>query len=304
MDAYIIGKLIGEFRIRKGYSQEELCYGICSVSSMSRIESGKQIPSKKTAEALLSRLGVSVPSSDVVMSKIEIERWNLEQKITQYIISGNCDIDDMVKAYEGLGEMDNLECQKILFFKTICENTCENDKQLVLSHFVEALRYSIPKFRLGEELSFTLLTETERLILNNIAVTEFELGNLDEAIRIEEFLRRYYEDNTNSSVSSTNLPVILFNLSNWYETKGDYEKSIEVAESGRKKCLHFGQLDHFPLFIMNRGWAYGKLGDMEKCKQDIDYAVRTMVEMEKRELAEEQFRCAKNEFPSIGFEQP
>ncbi len=236
MDAYIIGKLIGEFRIRKGYSQEELCYGICSVSSMSRIESGKQIPSKKTAEALLSRLGVLVPSSDIVMSKIEIERWNLEQKITQYIISGNCDIDDMVKAYEGLGEMDNLECQKILFFKTICENT--------------------------------------------------------------------YENNTNSSVSSTNLPVILFNLSNWYETKGDYEKSIEVAESGRKKCLHFGQLDHFPLFIMNRGWAYGKLGDMEKCKQDIDYAVRTMVEMEKRELAEEQFRCAKNEFPSIGFEQP
>ncbi|MBR4629226.1 MAG: hypothetical protein IKO57_02120 [Treponema sp.] len=55
---------------------------------------------------------------------------------------------------------------------------------------------------------------------------------------------------------------------------------------------------------MNRGWAYGKLGNMEKCRQDIDYAVRTMIEMQKNELAEEQYRCAKAEFPSIDFEKP
>jgi len=42
MDAYIIGKLIKEFRVRKGYSQEELCYGLCAVSTLSRIESGIQ----------------------------------------------------------------------------------------------------------------------------------------------------------------------------------------------------------------------------------------------------------------------
>ncbi len=304
MDAYTIGKLIKEFRIRNGYSQEELCYGLCAVSTLSRIERGDQVPSKKTAEAFLSRLGVSTSSSYIVMNNVDFDRWNLEQQMTQAILSDDCDIGNLIKEYESLGEMDNLERQKILFFKTICENHHENDKQAVLSHFVEALQLSIPNFRLGEEFSFSLLTETERLILNNIAIAEFELGNIEEAIRIEEFLRNYYgTKSTNSLFCSTNLPVILFNLSNWYETKGDYEKSIEAAAAGKKVCIKFGQLDHFPLFVMNSGWAYGKLGDMKKCKSDIDYAIKTLVEMEKFELAEEQLRIVQSEFPDIAFEK-
>ncbi len=48
MDAYIIGKLIKEFCVRKGHSQEELCYGLCAVSTLSRIESGNQAFPKST----------------------------------------------------------------------------------------------------------------------------------------------------------------------------------------------------------------------------------------------------------------
>ena len=82
MEIYIIGKLIGEFRKRKKISQEELSFGICAVSTLSKIESGKQIPNRKTAEALLSKLGESVPGNFLVMSGSEVARLNLESKMT------------------------------------------------------------------------------------------------------------------------------------------------------------------------------------------------------------------------------
>lgn len=43
MKTYIVGGVIKEFRIRYNISQEELCDGLCAVSTLSRIESGKQI---------------------------------------------------------------------------------------------------------------------------------------------------------------------------------------------------------------------------------------------------------------------
>ncbi len=51
------GKLVREIRNRKNISQEELCDGICSVSNLSRIENGLQIPNTITAELIVQRLG-------------------------------------------------------------------------------------------------------------------------------------------------------------------------------------------------------------------------------------------------------
>ena len=66
MPLYSVGKVIKEARERlrcldkKKYSQENLCDGICSVPTLSKIECGLQNPSKKVMEALLQRLGLPI----------------------------------------------------------------------------------------------------------------------------------------------------------------------------------------------------------------------------------------------------
>lgn len=44
METYRIGEIIREQRNRRNISQEELCFGICSVTTLSRIENGNQKP--------------------------------------------------------------------------------------------------------------------------------------------------------------------------------------------------------------------------------------------------------------------
>lgn len=57
MQKYMMGDFIREMRIESGYSQEELCEGICSTGNLSKIENNIRRPEFNKLEALLQRLG-------------------------------------------------------------------------------------------------------------------------------------------------------------------------------------------------------------------------------------------------------
>ena len=74
MAHYAVGSLIREARERQKYSQEELCYGICTPSTLSRIENGVQAPGKKILESLMQRLGIVDRIYNSYLSQEEMER--------------------------------------------------------------------------------------------------------------------------------------------------------------------------------------------------------------------------------------
>ncbi|MCD7822757.1 MAG: helix-turn-helix domain-containing protein [Oscillospiraceae bacterium] len=59
MDKIEIGSLIKTCREDKNITQEELCNGICTASTLSRIESGKFNSNTSILARLLERLGLS-----------------------------------------------------------------------------------------------------------------------------------------------------------------------------------------------------------------------------------------------------
>ncbi len=60
--------LIHRERLRRNWSQEGLCKGICSVSYLSKIEQGKAVPSEEILTALLSRLDIAAsPDPEAVV---------------------------------------------------------------------------------------------------------------------------------------------------------------------------------------------------------------------------------------------
>ena len=56
MAFYKIGNVIRKRRIDLNLTQEELSFGICSVSTLSKIENGERYPNKKNFDALMQRL--------------------------------------------------------------------------------------------------------------------------------------------------------------------------------------------------------------------------------------------------------
>lgn len=58
MKEFKFGTYIKKRRKELGISQEDLCEGLCSVSTLSRLENNQQTPSRSLARQLLERLGL------------------------------------------------------------------------------------------------------------------------------------------------------------------------------------------------------------------------------------------------------
>ncbi len=81
-----IGRMMHTLRTGKEISQEELCRGICSVTTLSRLENGERRPDALVFNALFQRLGKSTDHINIVLTLEEFEyfvkRRNIEVSIS------------------------------------------------------------------------------------------------------------------------------------------------------------------------------------------------------------------------------
>ena len=80
MQNIYIGEFIRQRRKELNLSQEDLAYGICEVSTLSRIENGRCTPSRSKINALLQRLGLPEERYYAIVSKNEKEIEALKKK--------------------------------------------------------------------------------------------------------------------------------------------------------------------------------------------------------------------------------
>lgn len=81
MNCIYIGTFIKQRRKELKLTQEQVCSGICDPVTLSRIENGKQTPSKSVISALLQRLGMPEARYYVLESKNELEIEALKKDI-------------------------------------------------------------------------------------------------------------------------------------------------------------------------------------------------------------------------------
>ena len=171
---YVAAMLVRDTRIEKGISLEELSYGICTRSYLSKIESGKVRMSYCLAEALFYRLGMMVPDGIIAVTKSDRRRYNIKGEISAKISSGNNDIEDLLEEYKNCGKsMHKLEQQYYEGYKAIVIPANKENLQNRLDKLIEALRYTMPDFDLESDLHGRLLTREEIVFLTNISITVF-----------------------------------------------------------------------------------------------------------------------------------
>ena len=266
MENYPIGIILKEYRTRLNISQEELCLDLCAVSTLSRIESGTQVPGRKLIEALFSRMGMN---RSVPLTKVDFQRENLEYRINDMIATGKFEIFDLLEEYKNCGEsLTSLEEQFYLFYKTIAEDHLNHNSNKALRNYVAALKLTVKDYDLDKLPKERFLTKLELMILHSIARIKYFLNQKDKAIELMEFLRTYFENGIISEEEKAkNYPVILHNLENWYGMADEDEKVIELCNIGIDVCIHYGKLTPFPYQIFNKGCSLVKLGKSEEGKK-------------------------------------
>ena len=173
-------------RLELGLTQEELCEGICEPITISRMENGRQTPSRNRINALLQRLGLPDDRYFALLSKREEEIAALQKEIIA------CSVQrDTAHGWELLGQLeqitepdDHVTRQFILRSQVIlgkAEGRYSAEEQLQM--LMKALRMTAPHFDL-EEIGKGLYSFEEVKIINQIAGVYTNSGQNRKAIEI------------------------------------------------------------------------------------------------------------------------
>ncbi len=267
---YEIGSFIHDLRLERGYSQEELCYGICSTGNLSKIENGIRMPNRKTIEALMQRLG----REDVFLqfsSKEEMHQEELCQKIVEKLSGKDFDgLEAMVKEFEEtISEDDVLNSQYYRFTKTMINQEKGMPAEEVIRELEDILRMTKPGYTVEGEAPDGLLTYTEIIILINIANNYMNRDN-DKAIEILSGLKKYMDTHIlDMQERIKKYQVIIYNLSNLLIEEKRYDEAVEMCDLGIEDSKINNRLLLFPYFFLNKGFALLGKNEREQAEKQL-----------------------------------
>ncbi len=278
--------------------QEDLCVGICSIATLSRIERGEHVPSPGICKALLSVLGISAHEYNFFASDSEFKRMTIEKEIKTLVARENYNIKELLALYKDCSKtkMNEIERQFYLFFSGLEEQRNRkvfSDKALML--FIQAIKQTVKDFTLDGVISRKVFFVDELMILNNIALEEYQIPErVESAFKRLYFLKDYFENSVvDSDEKAKQYPVILLNLACWEEDRKNYEKEVELAGTGIQSCRKDSGLSSLAELIVCKGTALAYLGKYDEAKKyihnalvmklcmakEVDYYIKTFKEL-------------------------
>lgn len=290
METYRIGEIIREERVRKKISQEELCFGICSVATLSRVENGTQKPSLKVEEALLERLGHSTENLIIYADSNEIRKHQLEIEIQTKIAHWE-EIDELLDEYRASiairGTEETLEKQFVKMAEAIQHFYTEKyEWSFIREELTNALLLTIPNFREDYLEEIKLLTGVELQIINNIALVYAKEEKIFEAVRILEYLVRFLErGKLDIETPGKYYPMLLFNLVKLLEKDGRFRDVEEYSQRGVNYCIKKSRLTCFAELLFYNGIAHQGLGEYESADKRYRQALSLFEAMERKDAA-------------------
>lgn len=272
---YHIGEYIKRKREEKEIKQDELCYGICDRSTLSRIERGKQEPSYYILKALLQRLGISEDRCQILMGAQEFEIAELQREIVADNVRK--DFSSALKKIRRLEELSQsaenpLLRQFILRVRALAGYEKNGERHAYTRPvqrkiLIHALELTCPGITM-ENLDSFLLGEDEAKIINQIAITYSEEGNRRQAIEIYRQLIRYVQSHfAGCEIGQVMLPLTAYNYSRLLGQERRYEEAIEIAELGRQWCVKYNKCRMLGGLLLNIAYCLHELGNDEKSKK-------------------------------------
>lgn len=258
MAVYVVGDFLRETRMRKGYTQEEVSYGICTAASLSRIENGAQKPGRLIMEKLFERLGTENNLFNSFVSREEMELYSAIQELIRNITDKDISkIESQVDVVELMTkDTTELEHQCLYFAKGELARQRDENNDKAMELYMKAIHITLPDFDGKNPLRSNLLTFDEIMIINAIAILYAESGNIMLAIQLDMWLKEYMESKiVDGTMKIAKYPMILYNLSNWFGDRNCHTEAFELANQGIDFCIKYGNLFFFPIFLVNKGIA-------------------------------------------------
>lgn len=204
MKNVFLGEYVKQRRLDLGLTQEQLCYGICEPMTLSRLENGKQTPSRNRINALLQRLGLPDDRYFALLSKNELEMEALQKEIVA------CNVTEKVPEgfeklaqFEKLADPDDQIAQQFALRSRVLLGRLDGRytplEQIDL--LMQAIQLTVPRFDLESIESF-LYTRDEITIINQIGLAYSDAGQNKKAAEIYYQLLKYVRKHFKETITS------------------------------------------------------------------------------------------------------
>ena len=205
MQEIFLGEYIKSQRLELGLTQEQLCEGICEPITLSRLENGKQTPSRNRINALLQRLGLPDDRYFALLSQNEMDINALQEEIRmdtiRYHRAGDHErpqireaaLEKMAKL-EAIAEKDDRITQQYILSCKASIGTPDGPYTHTEAReiLLKAIRMTVPRFDL-EEINSGLYSLGETQLINQIAIAYVMGGDRKKAIDIYRQLLKYVQ---------------------------------------------------------------------------------------------------------------
>lgn len=279
MQEMFLGEAIKKRRLELGLTQEQLCEGICEPITISRLENGKQTPSRNRINALLERLDMPADRYHALLSKNELDVDALQREITSYNIRFDkapaeekpqireLALDAHKRLEAVMDADDNLSKQMILRSRVIIGT--ENGPYSLeekLRLLTEAIRMTSPRFDV-DNIGNGLYTTDEIKIINQLALVYSKAGKAMNAISIWSQLHKYIQIHFRSiPLARACLSMVLLNYARELNIIKQFQTAIEIAEEGQQICLDYGHYHSLPGLLAVQAQGYHFVGDDTKSR--------------------------------------
>ena len=262
-----IGELFANLRYEAGLTLQELCEGICTSGTLSKIENGSMPGNVYNLEAIMERLGRDIDKyfhtflhyDEYPIKQLRNEVWSL---------SVNLKYEEMEKKLNELKEAKShkkgvgLQFVKLMEARLYGVKNGHGEGHIAKLH--EVLTTMRKKFDIGMTAR-TRLGKWDIMALNQMAGSLCESGNLSKGLRLFEDLKEsidcYYVDESEKMLMYT---TILYNYSKYLGLVGRYHESIDVANMGADLDAKHGKLNRMPRFAVNKACAMLDTGNKEE----------------------------------------
>ncbi|QSX05326.1 helix-turn-helix transcriptional regulator [Sedimentibacter sp. zth1] len=274
MSVFSIGEVLRKHRVELGISQEDLCTGICSVPTLSRIENGVRVPSKSHFDALMQRMGQSGEMYDAYIGTQDFEIHETKFKIRSAIIACNYELASellikLKKLNNENDNNDNISKQFIMYIEVILKAKGVYDKYS-LKVLEDAIRLTMPSYG-KTKIYERLLTFDEITILNNIGNAYGLIGKTKKSIKTLYELKKFMDKKyINSEEKVRTYPMVLYNLSKWLGLDNRFEECIEICDIGIVIAAESSKMQLLSKLLYNKAWCMMKMQDLtlqEDCRK-------------------------------------
>lgn len=220
-----LGKILQRLRKEQGMNQEELSRGLCSITTLSRFESGEREPDQILFESLVSRLGKDSTKWELILSEND-KRLLEKRNYIEYLIKTNQweEVEKEIKGYKKFtGVSKTLHEQYQLFIQALLDQHNGEFEQALNQCKLALEKTKIVLKEDGVIIKKEVLSKNELRILYLIGEILFE-SNVEQSLDLYNYwtiLLRYVE----ARCSDERYRLEFYSQAYYYLAYIDYERA-------------------------------------------------------------------------------